>query len=497
MPKENKTYRLDTISLKNYRCYDDSEHSLNLGKNVTVFIGENGSGKTAILTAIKKGISFILSKGPKQDLKYLGDGKDIIDSGIKVKDVRYTSVDDNAGSEYIYPVEIRCQGVVYGEVKQWSYNKPNKSTRVDRKGFNSTLDYFLMKSINPKDFVELPLLCYFSDSYPHDRSTLTKYEKDMAVAKQGSIERRAGYYHWDSPSTDFYFWKDLIVRALNRLESPSRGMKRTLSRLNEIGTDSEAGKKLLTRATDLLLDDMGIEYIKSYIKSFTKPFPTKDNLNFQISDFSVGSYLDDQDKEKYTLDFDFEDGHTCLFELLPEGHKRLIAIALEIACRFVILNRVKTFLEKSESPSGIVIIDELELHLHPTLAQEALIRLTHTFPNVQFIISTHSPAIISNIYNDGENNVVYKLTANHEFVKARNGFGMPYSDTLVNVMGSYGRMHLLDLFKQEYLDYKQDGSTDGINEVKDSLRIFYSNVKDADAQIKKLTDNWNQLLDED
>lgn len=492
---ENKLYRLEWLSMKNYRCYDDKEHYLNLGRKVTVFIGENGCGKTAVLTAIKKGISFILSRDRRSKVNFLGDGKDIKDSSFKVKDSRY-KFDIMSNEDYHYPVEVKCKGLIYGQEQRWTYIKPDKRTPVDKKAFRDSLDYFLSKYNENigEQINELPLLCYFSDSYPHDRTAMTKYEKDIIGNKQGFIERRAGYYHWDSPTTDFYFWKDLIVGAIKRLDDSSRGFSQTVKAIQNSKQDTKDGNLLTKRMANLLLDKEAVDFVKNSLRKFTKHFPTMDNMGFEISDFTQHTYMNDSSKLQDTLELIFSDGSTCLFEMLPEGYKRLMAIALEIACRYVVLNRAKSFLYKTASPRGIVIIDELELHLHPTLAQEALIRLTRTFPDVQFIISTHSPAIVSNIYNDGAENVVYKLTSDHNFKRARNSFGETYDDTLVNTMGSFGRLHLLELYRQLYLNYRQDNDERGINRVKDKLKEFYVNAPDAEELVKSLTKEWDELL---
>ena len=46
---------------------------------------------------------------------------------------------------------------------------------------------------------------------------------------------------------------------------------------------------------------------------------------------------------------------------------------------------------------GVVMIDEVDLHLHPGWQQTILLDLMRTFPNVQFIVSTHSPQVISSV----------------------------------------------------------------------------------------------------
>ena len=90
------------------------------------------------------------------------------------------------------------------------------------------------------------------------------------------------------------------------------------------------------------------------------------------------------------------------FDNLPQGYKRLFSIVFDIAYRSYILNQAK-------EPEGIVFIDEIELHLHPSLQQEVLGRLRKTFPKIQFIVSTHSLLVISNLKSENNSNKIIRL----------------------------------------------------------------------------------------
>lgn len=84
------------------------------------------------------------------------------------------------------------------------------------------------------------------------------------------------------------------------------------------------------------------------------------------------------------------------FEHMSDGFKSVICIAAEIAHRCVELNG---FLGKDavERTPGIVMIDELELYLHPRWQMHILDDLRRAFPNIQFIVTTHSPFIIQSV----------------------------------------------------------------------------------------------------
>ena len=79
---------------------------------------------------------------------------------------------------------------------------------------------------------------------------------------------------------------------------------------------------------------------------------------------------------------------------LSDGEKCLIALVADIARRLAIANPI---LEDPLQGEGVVLIDEVDLHLHPAWQRMVLPKLIATFPNCQFIVSTHSPQILGEV----------------------------------------------------------------------------------------------------
>ena len=93
-----------------------------------------------------------------------------------------------------------------------------------------------------------------------------------------------------------------------------------------------------------------------------------------------------------------EQGDDLQIEQLSGGYKAVLSVVADIAKRLTIAN------PDSENPlkeEAVVLIDELDLHLHPKWQKSIVDDLKRTFPNCQFIISTHSPFIIQSL-NAGE-----------------------------------------------------------------------------------------------
>lgn len=96
------------------------------------------------------------------------------------------------------------------------------------------------------------------------------------------------------------------------------------------------------------------------------------------------------------------------FNTLPDGYATILRIVTEL------MMRMEQDLTSAYHAKGIVLIDEVEAHLHIELQKNILPFLTTLFPNIQFIVSTHSPFILNSI----ENAVVYDLETGMHFEDA-------------------------------------------------------------------------------
>lgn len=89
-----------------------------------------------------------------------------------------------------------------------------------------------------------------------------------------------------------------------------------------------------------------------------------------------------------------KDGQTLIVNQLSDGEKCLMALVGDIARRMAIANPL---LDNPLHGEGIVLIDEIDLHLHPLWQRMMISRLLETFPNCQFLISTHSPHVLTHV----------------------------------------------------------------------------------------------------
>jgi len=115
-------------------------------------------------------------------------------------------------------------------------------------------------------------------------------------------------------------------------------------------------------------------------------------------------------REEYEFYLHYSDGREVTFTQLSGGFSAFMSIVLELlVCVDIIQAEQKDY---SLDPPGIVLIDEPETHLHLEMQYQAMPLLTGLFPNIQFIVATHSPAVVSSIKNATVFDLTTKKVAN-------------------------------------------------------------------------------------
>ena len=125
----------------------------------------------------------------------------------------------------------------------------------------------------------------------------------------------------------------------------------------------------------------GDSQLKAVRLALNKFFPQFDNLHIQRNPLAM------------VLD---KEGMTLKINQLSDGEKCFIALIADLSRRLAMANPV---MENPLEGKGIVMIDEVDLHLHPQWQMIVIPRLMETFPNCQFFITTHSPQIANHVPN--------------------------------------------------------------------------------------------------
>ena len=117
---------------------------------------------------------------------------------------------------------------------------------------------------------------------------------------------------------------------------------------------------------------------------------------------------------------------------LSDGERNMLALVGDLARRLSVLN---PGLENPNHGSGVVIIDEIDLHLHPRWQREVIQKLEQTFPNCQFVVSTHSPQIIGELNPES----VMLLKDGELMGSAMRSLGLSSAEILREIMGTSER----------------------------------------------------------
>lgn len=130
-----------------------------------------------------------------------------------------------------------------------------------------------------------------------------------------------------------------------------------------------------------------------------------------------------------------KNGKTIRLDRLSDGEKNMIAMIGDIARRLSISN--PRFVDPLAG-DGIVLIDEIDLHLHPAWQRIIISKLTEVFPNCQFIVTTHSPQILSHVQAEHIFLLVQEKN-NMKVIKPTESYGKSSDRLLEDILGVESR----------------------------------------------------------
>jgi len=339
------------VRLENYACFKDITVEFNPGFNVVV--GINGSGKTSLL----EGIGDLLN----HFLKTVARARD--PQRTKPLNPR-TEIQVNGGSyrfEEQYPVAVA--------VKLWFLSEKAAKTDVltwqaPSLSYRSECGHPDMHSyLEMIDATEPWPLIAFHDATKsrHDPSYRSKNIADAVLEKTSRKDAYKNCLSAESAIEDLEKW--VFSKTLERLQTIQES-GRSLS--DEKDADDELS--LVSNAVA-----MAVEGAKG--------------LNYDMKQKCVVMIWDKPNGESDKV---------TVFDKLSDGEKALVTLVADIARRICILNPHLGSDIFLRTP-GVVLIDEIDLHLHPQWQRQLPSALKKAFPSMQFIATTHSPQMLSEL----------------------------------------------------------------------------------------------------
>lgn len=446
---------LKKLHISNFRCFRD--YTIEFAPSVTVLFGKNGSGKSTLIHAIHKALSFAFKNDKVEE------GEITLASGFSsLKPNQYKTKDDIVRDEKsgfpLPDINIHAEADFLNANLKWDMYALTSTFALQPSKYKTAYQQ-LMSRI--KETGTFPVFAYFSDSFPHvstKASTLSKTQLSL---------RNLGYLGWDDETAYSDLWitrltkiwtiwnraKMNVMQEESALANCEKFKSSGIINENEYREDVDLHRTRLENALkDFNKYNPEISSIRECLVNFSKKLPGIDVLDFFVSVY-----------EEDGLCLETKYGQNPPFEKLPAGYKRIFYMALDIAYRSFILNG-------TTNSEGIVVIDEIDLHLHPALEQVVLQCFQETFPNIQFIVSTHSPLVLTDIDTvTGRNKVMRMTPACDAPEECRNIYGIDYNQMLEEIMGVRKRKpEIQELFDKAW-DEVAEKNTEAAKAIVDKL----------------------------
>lgn len=446
---------IQSINLKNIGHFKDINipfAPLEEGKpRVTVFIGNNGSGKTNILKSLVTALSWL----PARIRTERGRGLDIPEEVIH-------------NDEYSASVSLNV--LLHKREVSWTLSKARRGKKnqfsSDLKAISESADIY-RKKLTENSEVDLPLMVF----YPVERSVLdiplkirTKHDFNQLDAYDNALEMGVDFrrfFEWfrtreDIDNEERLFYE--LEKQSSNIDKTSELIDKTSELLDSIlnlmvelknSDESSMSMQISKKMEELKLAEKQMDEIMKNDEDTSKlclDVPLK-SVKQAIKEFTDFENIWVKRKPKLRMVVTKNNQELNVFQL-SQGEKSLMALVGDIARRLAMLNPT---LDAPLEGEGIIIIDEADLHLHPKWQRQLIDRLTKTFPNCQFILSTHSPLVIS----DSKDIVVYSLE-NGEIQLLPSQYGQDANMVLLNAMDTAIRNQEITCKLDNILDLIQD-----------------------------------------
>jgi predicted ATP-binding protein involved in virulence len=328
--------RIDYLRITNFKRFASCEFRFDSQFNLIV--GDNASGKTSALDALS-----IAVDGWFLGLRGAQAAGSIFPEQVHLDPQQF---EDRVNFEKQFPARIEASGRVMGQDLTWSRELNSEKGRATT---NRVKDLVIVakeadRKVRAKEIVTIPLIC----SYGNERLWFESSHKKVAKKKSAAPElpsRFDGYRdctEFEIQETDLLDW----IRA-------------------EISAGQQRGAETIA---------LGV--MKQAIASCVE--------------FATSIYYDERYKDLIVVtgQSDFQ-----MFRNLSDGQRIMLTLIGDLAKRAIMLNPHLGRDVLLQTP-GIVMIDELDLHLHPKWQRRIIRDLKRTFPQIQFVVTTHSPQLI-------------------------------------------------------------------------------------------------------
>lgn len=364
---------IEQITIQNFRNIGEAT-TFQLNPNFTAFIGVNGKGKSTILHALRVASgAFFLAIPEVKSRHILKDEIRIVESGKFLLQQ--------------FPVKIEAKGSFLENSKpitwrrQWIEGTNSTTSRSADIGDIRQIAFEkhsqLVKEKN--DNVDLPIIAFFGISRAVGAGRITKKSRIQRLGRQIFKE---GYQDWEEMKAVKFHYEEWLgtYDTLVKHEKEYSGTK------------------------------------EAFFEAIKTANPFINEIDFINGELWIKIKIEEQETGLLPLSF-----HS-------DGIHYFTAMIAEIAYRCVVLNGYKRENAIKET-NGIIMIDEIDLHLHPKWQRHVVNDLKKAFPKIQFVVTTHSPFIVQSL----ESNELYNLDKEYSDVNPKD---LTLGEVAEEVMGT-------------------------------------------------------------
>ncbi len=364
--------RIEKLHIQNFRGFQDIELKFTKS-NLAVLIGINGAGKSSILDCLAIMLAQFVAK-----LRNL----QVADIELSENDIKLNSYSN-----------VNTISILIGDTEEISWRMIEEgSSGQNHSNYDEIENYIqhLQENLKSNPDLNLPVMVYYQT---HRMVLKNPYTFSLKKSKQEQ------YYQ-------FHAYHKAFSSEINNFQDFFDWFKEEEDYENEIRLRENPDYR-----------NPKLEIIRRAITNLLNKFSHHSFSNLRVVRSISQRFIRNSGKPSLTITKNNQD---FKIEQLSDGEKMLLMLVTDLARRLAIANPNS---QDALLGEGIVLIDEIDLHLHPQWQRNVIPSLTQTFPNCQFIVTTHSPQVLSEVKKENvfilENYQIVKNTP-HTYGKDSN-----------------------------------------------------------------------------
>ncbi len=367
--------KLKKLEITNFRCFESL--SINLDEQLILLVAKNGQGKSSVLDAIRIGLWSFVSGFDLAHTSFSNPANAISIDDVRMIKMRYGHM------ERQLPCKITLQGDYdinlidykdHGKTWTWTRSRESETKGTKTKDDNiskeikslAALAQYQIRNTESPD-TDLPIMGYYGTGRLWSQKKLLTKDK-LAKGKQDAdfFMRLFAYRDCLDPASSYKYFADWFTWVFEsyREDQIKQSEKGLYSAIDSVWKDTI---QVVQQAIDILLQE---------------------TTGWHTLEYSVS--------HEKSLVLNHDQYGTLKVELLSDGIRGVLAMVGDIAYRCIKLNP-HLGLKAAKETRGVIMIDEVELHLHPAWQQTILGNLIKAFPKIQFIVTTHSPQVAQTV----------------------------------------------------------------------------------------------------